>query len=394
MITQVRKPTLRTVKLGGICRFINGGTPDKSIGEYFEGTIPWITSADITSCVVANGRSLITETAIENSATNLVPAGTILLVTRTGVGKVAIAGCALCFSQDITALIHDPDRIDARYLARYLETKRAHFEQLARGATIKGITRAVVENLDVPLPDLNEQRRIAGILNEAEKLRSKRSEALALIDSLAQAIFLEMFGDPVRNEKHWPKHSFDLVCPTRLGKMLDQKRNTGHHFRKYLRNANVRWFDFDLTDVFEMDFDDKDRETFRLQEGDVLICEGGEPGRSAVWRGEIGECYYQKALHRGRPNPQMVRGEYLVSLLWFFAKNGGLKDHITSATIAHLTGEKLKAMRIPIPPVELQDEFVVRISKMQELGGKAQTSLRGIEELFASLQHRAFRGEL
>ena len=91
------------VHLGEVCSFQNGGTPSKDVDRYFRGDIPWITGADITSAVVKNARSFITKEAIENSATNLVPAGTVLLVTRTSVGKVAVAGADLCFSQDITA---------------------------------------------------------------------------------------------------------------------------------------------------------------------------------------------------------------------------------------------------------------------------------------------------
>ncbi|MEW6736004.1 MAG: restriction endonuclease subunit S, partial [Acidobacteriota bacterium] len=87
--------------IGEICRFVNGGTPSRKIKKYFEGNIPWITSADINGPVVTISRNFITEEAIANSATNLIPKGTILLVTRTGVGKVAITGMDLCISQDL-----------------------------------------------------------------------------------------------------------------------------------------------------------------------------------------------------------------------------------------------------------------------------------------------------
>ena len=217
---------------------------------------------------------------------------------------------------------------------------------------------------------------------------------MAQLDRLTQAIFIEMFGNPVRNTKDWQVYAFDFICPTRLGKMLDQKQQTGLHSRKYLRNANVQWFRFDLSDVLEMDFDETARDVFRLQNGDLLICEGGEPGRAAIWRNQMSECYYQKALHRGRPNPELATPEYLAWLLWFFAKGGGLSDHVTSSTIAHLTGEKLKAMKIPVPPLALQNEFVVQANEVQEVKKQLETAVTQSDNLFASLQHRAFRGEL
>lgn len=264
----------------------------------------------------------------------------------------------------------------------------------ATGASYPAVSDRIVLDAEIPLPSLPEQRRIAAILDKADGLRTKRGEALAQLDRLAQSIFMEMFGDPVTNPKGWPLRSFNDACPTRLGKMLDQKQQTGQHSRKYLRNANVQWFRFDLSDLLEMDFDEAARETFALKDGDLLICEGGEPGRAAIWRNQIPDCYYQKALHRGRPDPSLANSEYLMWLLWCLAQRGGLSDHVTSATIAHLTGEKLKAIQIPLPPLQLQSQFVERLKAHERLRLRAEQALTGQDLLFASLQHRAFRGEL
>ena len=118
-------------QLGNLCEFLNGGTPSKDKPHYFEGDIPWITSADITGPVADSARSFITEEAIQQSATNKVPRGTVLLVTRTRVGKVAVAGHDLCFSQDITAIKPDSTKLETGYLVHFLRTKQTHFERLA-----------------------------------------------------------------------------------------------------------------------------------------------------------------------------------------------------------------------------------------------------------------------
>ena len=232
------------------------------------------------------------------------------------------------------------------------------------------------------------------MLDKAEELRAKRRTALAELDTLSQAIFLEMFGDPVTNLKGWEMRAFGKICETRLGKMLDKKQQTGKHLHYYLRNANVQWFRFALDDISQMDFNAADREEFSLRNGDLLICEGGDPGRAAIWKGQIENCYFQKALHRVRPNPKVANPVYLERLLWFLSKNGGLNDHVTSATIAHLTGEKLKAMPIPIPPLPLQHEFARRVAVVEKLKTTHRAALSELDLLFASLQHRAFRGEL
>ncbi len=232
------------------------------------------------------------------------------------------------------------------------------------------------------------------MLDQADALRAKRREALAQLDSLTQSIFIEMFGDPVSNSMRWPMRAFGQICETRLGKMLDQKQQTGEHSRPYLRNANVQWHRLDLSDVFQMDFDESARGVFRLQPGDLLICEGGEPGRAAIWTGEIAECYYQKALHRARPNSGAAVAEYLAWLLWFLSKLGGFGDHVTAATIAHLTGEKLKAMSVMLPPLALQQTFANRIQAVESLKTTHRAALSELDALFASLQHRTFAGML
>lgn len=286
------------------------------------------------------------------------------------------------------------DTLDKAFAFHLLEWITERVKAASHGVAMLHMTKSGMEDWEIPLPPLTEQRRIAAILDQADALRAKRQEALAQLDELQKAIFIEMFGNPATNPKGWPNYRFEDVCPTRLGKMLDQKQQTGQNPRKYLRNANVQWFRFELSDVLEMDFDESSRNTFRLVEGDLLICEGGEPGRAAIWQGQIAECYYQKALHRGRPNPKIAKPEYLVWLFWFLAKGGKLNDHVTSATIAHLTGEKLKAMQIPLPPFELQAEFAERLAGVDKLKNSLENALTQADNLFSSLQHRAFQGAL
>ena len=270
----------------------------------------------------------------------------------------------------------------------------AGLNQMNRAAAVPGLNREDAYRVEILLPPLEEQRRIATILDQAETLRAQRRAALTQLDSLTQSIFLDMFGDPVTNPMEWVKEPFGTVCETRLGKMLDSKQQTGENSRRYLRNANVQWFQIDTFDLLEMDFDAAARKTFKLQSGDLLICEGGEPGRAAIWRGQLEDVYYQKALHRGRPKPDRVNAEYIVWLLWFLSKCGGLGDHVTAATIAHLTGEKLKAMEIPVPPLPLQQTFATHIQAIESLKTTHRAALAQLDALFASLQERAFAGLL
>ncbi len=323
-----------------------------------------------------------------------VPAGSILFAK---IGEAirqnhrVIAGCDMLIDNNAMAAVPS-DKIDGRFLYHFLKT--VDFYSLAPATTVPALRKSDLEKLPTPCPPLAEQRRIAAILDKADAMRTKRREALAQLDSLTQSIFMEMFGDPARNPKKWRVLSFKDACETKLGKMLDARQQTGQNKRRYLRNANVQWFDINLFDLLEMDFDADARRTFNLQKGDLLICEGGEPGRAAIWQGQLEDIYFQKALHRGRPKAGVAEPEYLVWLLWFLANKGGLGDHISAATIAHLTGEKLKGMPIPVPPIALQKTFATQIQAVEALKTQHRAALTELDALFASLQHRAFQGEL
>lgn len=282
--------------------------------------------------------------------------------------------------------------LDSRWLTRVLENYDV--TQFLTGSTRAKLTKAGASRIPIPIPPIAEQRRIAAILDAADALRAKRRQAIVKLDTLTQAMFIDMFGDPLANERGWKRLAFEELCPSHLGKMLDQKQQTGMHVRPYLRNTNVRWFGFDLAELAAMDFDSVARKKYRLVDGDVLICEGGEPGRAAIWRGEIEECYFQKALHRGRPNPDLATPEFIVHLLKRLADRGGLVDHISTATIAHLTGKRLKTMQVIAPPIDLQQSFAIRAVAAEEQRDAVTASAADFDLLFSAIQQRAFRGDL
>ena len=251
-----------------------------------------------------------------------------------------------------------------------------------------------VARLQIPLPPLDEQKRIAGILDAADALRAKRREALAQLDTLLQSTFLDMFGDPVINPMNWDVLPFESIGNSRLGKMLDKGKEVGDCQFPYLANTNVQWGRFDLAALRTMDFSESDCEEFKLEDGDLLICEGGEVGRTAIWHGGQDCIYFQKALHRVRLDPTVAVPEYVFQFMRFMAKNGGFRDLTTSATIAHLTGVKLKRLPCPRPPLELQHRFATIVESVEQQRACQRAHQAELDTLFASLQSRAFRGNL
>lgn len=284
--------------------------------------------------------------------------------------------------------------VDRYYLGRFLAVALKEIEDVTPFVTVKHLSVKTLNDIQIPLPPLAEQKRIAAILDAADALRAKRRESLAQLDTLLQSTFLDLFGDPVTNPKGWGPILFEKIGSSRLGKMLDKGKEVGDCQYPYLANYNVQWGRFVLDELRQMDFDESDRNEFDLRSGDLLVCEGGEVGRTAIWRSELDGVYFQKALHRVRLDPTKAVPEFILYFMWFMAKNGGFQDFTNSATIAHLTGAKLKGLPVPLPPLDLQHHFATIVESIERQKTRLRAHLAELDTLFASLQSRAFNGEL
>lgn len=178
------------------------------------------------------------------------------------------------------------------------------------------------------------------------------------------------------------------IAETRLGKMLSAKARGGPNPRPYLRNKNVQWGRFDLSDLLVMDFDDEEFERFRVVPGDLLVCEGGEVGRAAIWRGQIEDVGYQKALHRVRPAPG-VSAEYLLYAFRWFADTHAFESFITGSTINHLPQEDIRRLPIPLPPEAEQRRIVAAIEEQFSRIDAAEESLLRAKKRLSLLRSAA-----
>ena len=230
--------------------------------------------------------------------------------------------------------------------------------------------------------DAETQKNIVKLLTVVDSLLILCKEQLKEFDILARSQFIEMFGDVIHNNKAWPVRKFSDITSSRLGKMLDTKKQTGKECYPYLANFNVQWFRFNLENLNKMDFDEADRIEFKLCDGDLLVCEGGEIGRCAVWHNELQPCFFQKAVHRVRCNQQIIHQDYLAWWFRYICAHGGFAKIVgAKSTIAHLTGVKLKQLIVTVPPIELQNKFADFVAQVNKSKLAIQQSLNELETL-------------
>lgn len=176
----------------------------------------------------------------------------------------------------------------------------------------------------------------------------------------------------------WERVKLGDVTDSCLGKMLDQRKNKGT-YKPYLANVNVRWGAFDLDNLQEMKFEDDEDERYGIKYGDLIICEGGEPGRCAIWKEQLPNMKIQKALHRLRVNEEM---DYRYVYYWFLlaGKQGALKQYYTGATIMHMPGQKLKEVVIDKPPLDVQRKIGDYLEAFDDLIENNQKQIKLLEE--------------
>ncbi len=205
-------------KLGDVCTIVSGTTPKSNCPEYWNGDINWVTPVELNddSDIIYESQRKITEQAVQDSSLKPFPAGTVLLSSRAPIGKVAIAGVEMYCNQGFKNLICS-NQIFNRYLYHFLKNSTEYLNSLGRGATFKEISKSIVENIEIPLPPLDEQRRIAAVLDKVSDLIATRREQLDKLDELVKARFVEMFGDPLCNTKNWSCLELTKACKAILG---------------------------------------------------------------------------------------------------------------------------------------------------------------------------------
>jgi type I restriction enzyme, S subunit len=392
-----------TVPLEDCARIVSGATPSTAIPDFWDGDIGWATPKDLSELdgrMISDTPRKITAAGLASCAAEILPAGSVLFSSRAPIGHVAINQIPLATNQGFKSFIPDRQKLDAGYLYWWLRQNRSYLEGIGNGATFKEVSKAVIGRVNVPLPPLSEQRRIAAILDQADDLRRKHAKALSYLDRLAESVFLDLFGDPHRTPKGWDDRHIlgdaaEIVSGVTIGRNLAGQRT---RIVPYLAVINVQDRSLNLDPVKNTEATEEEIARYRLRPGDLLLTEGGDPdklGRGTLWNGELETCIHQNHIFRVRLNTNAVDPVFLNRLV---GSQRGKRYFLRSAKqttgIASINMRQLRGFPLLIPPISVQREFRSRLAEIEAGKRACQDHLAKLDALFAALQHRAFRGEL
>ncbi len=270
------------------------------------------------------------------------------------------------------------------------------FEIYRTGSTIPHIYYKNYKEAKFPIVNLEEQKTVVKILDEAftriDQAKANIEKNIENTKRLFQSKLNEIF---ITRNTDWQEKTIGEVAIHSLGKMLDKKKNRGTP-KKYLRNQSVRWFGFDLENMNEMLFEENELEKYTAIKGDVLICEGGYPGRAAIWYDNY-PIYFQKAIHRVRFK-NLIYNKWFLYHLYFSDLSGDIKKYFTGTGIQHFTGRALHKYKIPFPPISQVRNLVKNIEELdieiKSLTFKYRAKLNNMDVLKKSILQKAFSGEL
>ncbi|QTN31174.1 restriction endonuclease subunit S [Akkermansiaceae bacterium] len=399
-----------TVQIGTVCEIVSGATPRTSKPEYWNGEVKWVTPKDLSNLRekhISDTPRKITRQGLNSCAAKMLPPQSVLLSCRAPIGLVAINTEPVCTNQGFKSLVPKANQVDPNYLYWWLLTNREYLDGLGRGATFKEISKSIIQEIDIPLPhrngkpDLNVQKRIAAILDKADAIRRKLQQSLRLSDDFLRSVFLDMFGDPEGNG--WEIKTIEDVLAPRKGAIRTGPFGSNLLHSEFVdEGIAVLGIDNAVQNKFapgKPRFITEEKyqslKHYTVYPGDVLITIMGTCGRCAIVPEDIPTAINTKhlcciSLDRKKCLPEFLHSYFLLHPM---AKSY-LGQTAKGAIMDGLSGGVIKRMPIPEVPMSLQKQYAKLVKNRTALVDRLTNQLAESEDLFSSLQQRAFRGEL
>ena len=329
-----------------------------------------------------------------DAPTKLSRPGDLILCIRATIGDRNWSDKEYCLGRGVAGLRAKDADLSQAYLWHWLDHVAPVLRTQGRGATFLQVSKGDIAALQIPLPPLDEQKRIAGILDAADALRAKRREALAQLDTLLQSTFLDMFGDPVTNPMGWEKPPLEDLCD----KVIDCPHSTPRWSGSgviCLRTSNLgkgEWNWADTRFVIEEDYTERTRRS-EILPNDIILSREGTVGVLALVDEGMRLCMGQRLVQL-RVNDSQLDPRFLLNLLLHDLAPERFSRLIAGSTSKHLNVKELRKLPVLLPPLDLQHRFAAIVQSVEHQKPSQRAHQAELDTLFASLQSRAFRGDL
>ena len=391
---------MRKYKLSEIGKIVSGATPKTSEPTYYGGEIPWLTPADLSGYgrkYISHGSRNITQMGYDSCSTQIMPAGTVLFSSRAPIGYVAIAQNPICTNQGFKSIVPN-ENVNSEFLYYQLKYLRSQIQDMGSGTTFKEISAKKLGEVQVVLPELDEQERIVGRI---EELFSELDNAVVTLEKAKrqlavyrQAVLKKEFTP----ENDWERRAAGEIGEVILGRQRSPKNVSNLYPTKYIRAANITEDGLKLDDVLDMEFTPTEREKYYLKAGDIIISEASgsaaQVGKPAIWHEEIPNCCFQNTVIRHRVTT--VQPDYLFWYYKYLYLSGYFSKIVGGVGINHLGAKNFAKTEIPLAPYEKQSQIAERvtaqISACSHIEKAIDLRLQHTETLRKSILKRAFEG--
>lgn len=372
-------------KLGEICEIVSGSTPKTGIAEYWDGNMKWITPAEIDdeSYIITDSARKLTELGVKKTGLSSFPSGTVILSSRAPIGKVAIAGCEMYCNQGFKNLICS-DRINNRYLYWFLKGNTAYLNSLGRGATFKEISKKIVSDIEINVPEISQQLAAVDALERVSEIIRLRKNQLQKLDELIKARFVEMFGD-----------CKSMVSMNKLCSIITDGTHQPPRFQEsgipfiFVSNLVGNVVTYNAEKFISEDTYAELYKRTPIEIGDLLLSTVGSYGHPAVVT-EDRKFLFQRHIAYLKPRHNMVNSFYLHSALLAPDGQRQIEEKVKGIAQKTLNLSEIKKIVVPLPTIEEQNQFEKFVNQTDKSKVAVQKSLDEAQLLFDSLMQQYF----